>query len=720
VEIPFCQTGNSTVIATDSGGHIANSLITGLPNANLANSSVTIGSTSVALGATAATVAGLTLTSPTIATITNTGTLTLPTTTGTLIESAGTNTVSGTLNVSGTFQIGGATVALPVTVANGGTGLATLTSNAIYKGAGASSPVVSALSDNGTIVSSTESVSLTTNAAITEIANAGTTGTTLNKLAKATGAPSTAVIAGTGDTTGTVIGIVVGGAGTTGNAQIAVGGQASCIFDNATVAGDFVQVSTTAAGSCHDFGATYPSSSAVLGQVLSTNTSDGVAHKIRLIPAGTVAGGGGSGTATTLSVPSSIFTATGTGTATIGFTVAGTSGGVPYFSSASAIGSSGALTANLPVFGGGAGAAPIVGTRSGNTTEVATVTGATTSTHGAAWDASGNLIDSGAVPLAMPTIATTHVLGNATGSPAAAQDTAVVSGSGGLTVASSGGNMTFNLAAPTNDQSGGAYAILTGDNGKTVKCGGGFAYTIAQAGTTGFGAGWGAAVHNVTASGNCTITATTSTFLGASNSTVLLLGPGDWASLASDGANYDTQVGHYSGGGAIVEIGTVTASNSANLAFSGLNSTYIEYTMTCVDIVPVANANSLWMQIGYSTGPTWVTSGYNSASLKADGTNISSVGAGNVSALVLSDNGDVLSSRPLWVEATFPNPSQSTAIKRIDWRTGYDGVTANFPISISGGGWGATPGNVAATAIRLLFGGTNISTGRCSLYGKLP
>jgi hypothetical protein len=44
-----------------------------VPNAALANSSVTIGSTNVALGATAATVAGLTLSSPTI-----TGTLTMP------------------------------------------------------------------------------------------------------------------------------------------------------------------------------------------------------------------------------------------------------------------------------------------------------------------------------------------------------------------------------------------------------------------------------------------------------------------------------------------------------------------------------------------------------------------------------------------------------------------------------------------------------------------
>ena len=77
------------------------------------------------------------------------------------------------------------------------------------------------------------------------------------------------------------------------------------------------------------------------------------------------------------SVPAtSIFTATGspvTGAGTLGFTTAGTSGGIPYFSSAAALSSSAVLTANLPVIGGGAGVAPTVGSVSGNTTKFATV-----------------------------------------------------------------------------------------------------------------------------------------------------------------------------------------------------------------------------------------------------------------------------------------------------------------------------------------------------------
>jgi hypothetical protein len=52
-------------------------------------------------------------------------------------------------------------------VANGGTGLATLTSNALYKGAGTSAMAASGLTDNGTTISTTENFSVGTSASIT-------------------------------------------------------------------------------------------------------------------------------------------------------------------------------------------------------------------------------------------------------------------------------------------------------------------------------------------------------------------------------------------------------------------------------------------------------------------------------------------------------------------------------------------------------------------------
>lgn len=107
--------------------------------------------------------------------------------------------------------------------------------------------------------------------------------------------------------------------------------------------------------------------------------------------------GSGSVTSVGQSFTGGIISVTGspvTTTGTIGLTVAGTSGGIPYFSSASTWASSAALTANAPILGGGAGNPPIVGTRSGNTTTFATTSGTLTDGHCPQFS-SGNLVDSG-------------------------------------------------------------------------------------------------------------------------------------------------------------------------------------------------------------------------------------------------------------------------------------------------------------------------------------
>src|SRR5271166_6241656 len=81
-------------------------------------------------------------------------------------------------------------------------------------------------------------------------------------------------------------------------------------------------------------------------------------------------GGGGSGTVTSvgLTMPAifSVANSPVTTTGTLAVTASGTSGGIPYFNAATTMASSGVLSANNPVIGGGAGTAPTVGSRSGN------------------------------------------------------------------------------------------------------------------------------------------------------------------------------------------------------------------------------------------------------------------------------------------------------------------------------------------------------------------
>lgn len=106
--------------------------------------------------------------------------------------------------------------------------------------------------------------------ALGRIANETITGTTTNRLVSLTGAPSKAIITTAGATAG-VIGICESNCGTSGSAAISQFGSASCDFDGATTAGDYVGISASVNGKCTDSGATFPTIGQVLGRVLSTN-----------------------------------------------------------------------------------------------------------------------------------------------------------------------------------------------------------------------------------------------------------------------------------------------------------------------------------------------------------------------------------------------------------------------------------------------------------------
>src|SRR5208282_3770463 len=101
-------------------------------------------------------------------------------------------------------------------------------------------------------------------------------GSTINLLQKLTtvSSASTAVDATTSDSTG-MIGIAAATTVAGNLVSVTVYGTASCVFDAATNAGDYVQASTTVAGNCHDAGASYPSANQILGFVLSSNVSAG-------------------------------------------------------------------------------------------------------------------------------------------------------------------------------------------------------------------------------------------------------------------------------------------------------------------------------------------------------------------------------------------------------------------------------------------------------------
>jgi hypothetical protein len=102
---------------------------------------------------------------------------------------------------------------------------------------------------------------------------------------------------------------------------------------------------------------------------------------------------GGTGTVTSVGWTGGIVSVASS-TTTPAFTIAGTSGGIPYFDSATTWASSGVLTANRLILGGGAGAAPTVVASLGTTTTVLHGNAAGAPTFGAVSltaDVSGNL-----------------------------------------------------------------------------------------------------------------------------------------------------------------------------------------------------------------------------------------------------------------------------------------------------------------------------------------
>lgn len=155
-------------------------------------------------------------------------------------------------------------------------------------------------------------------------------------------------------------------------------------------------------------------------------------------------GGGGGGTVTSVSFTGGLISVA-TPTTTPALTVAGTSGGIPYFDSASSWASSGVLAANALMIGGGAGAAPATTTTGAN---VLTALGVDIGSAGA-------IVVNGGV-LGTPSSGT---LTNCTGLPAAGVvGTAAILGANSFTAA-----QTITLTALGTTPTAGLSLINTTD-----------------------------------------------------------------------------------------------------------------------------------------------------------------------------------------------------------------------------------------------------------------
>jgi hypothetical protein len=219
-----------------------------------------------------------------------------------------------------------------------------------------------------------------------------------------------------------------------------------------------------------------------------------------------------------------------------------------------------------------------------------------------------------------------------------------------------------------------------------------------------------------------TITSGVGNIVNSTGLSIVLGNVNDVICLKYNGTNWIVQYFNYSDADPIRLISTATASSSASISFTGLNSAYSRYEIIIEDLLPVNSDVGLIGRVSIDNGATYITgASYVSSSVYHNpSTNwVSATGATsgvgiftrNVGLSGLSNT----STKGFSGKIIIHNPSNTATHKKIEANGCFDNAAGDFSQFESAGAYEG--GTSAVNAFQILLESGNIASGSFKLYG---